>query len=154
MDQNINTSQIFEFIKFIQTDILSKITSLSLLINDISKQLNMLVVLDSQPPSRLELLEKIKLNSSELESETLDILQTQFKKTNEKLIIYDGIIYNISEITLKITSISDQINLINTKINSNLDSYKFIFKVVVVVVSIVPIIWAIFTWFHSQGFIK
>lgn len=154
MDQNNNSNQLFEFIKFIQSDILSKITSLSTIINDISKQINILVLLDSQPPSRIELLEKIKMNSLELENETIEILQTQFKKTDLKLISYDNIVTDIKHVNLGLNSILDQIGEINKKMNSSLDSYKFIFKIVVVTISIVPIIWTIFIWLHSQGFIK
>jgi hypothetical protein len=165
MDQNIDNHQIFEVIKFIQTDILSKITALSVIITDISRQLNILVILDSQPPSRLELLEKLKstffdisqtinINLESSCEDTTDLLQKQFEKTDLKLIRYDGVIISINDIISKINALSNQFNGIDNKITNSLNSYKSIFRILVIIASIIPMLWGIFIWAHSQGFIK
>lgn len=166
MEQNNdNHNQIFEFIKFIQNDILSKITALSVVINDISKQLNLLVILDSQPPSRLELLEKLKTTFSDISQtininldstcdNTQELLKEQFKKTDLKLIRYDGVLTSINDVILKINSLSNKFETVDTKITDSLNSYKSVFRILVIIASIIPMLWGVFVWFHSQGFIK
>ena len=61
-------NQIYDFLKYVMSEVLSKITVVTSTINDVTTQVRTLIILDGTPPSRSDLLEKT--------NHILDILRT------------------------------------------------------------------------------
>lgn len=138
-----SNSQVLEFIRFILTDMVSKITILSTLLNDVSRQVNVIVVLDSQPPSRIELLEKINNIPISVTREVQDKFDHHQDEVNE-----DGKKY-----LKKLNEIIDLLKIIETKIESNENKISTMFKIVSAIIVVIPLLWGIFLFAHKQNWI-
>ena len=136
-------NQILDFIKYILNDMVSKITIISTLLNDVSRQVNVIVVLDSQPPSRLELLDKINNIPINITHE----VQDKFDQHRDEVNI-DGKKY-----LKKLNEILDLLRIIIDKIEANESKLSTTIKILGALCVVLPSAWGVFYWMHSMGWL-
>ena len=136
-------NQILDFIKYILNDMVSKITIISTLLNDVSRQVNVIVILNGQPPSRLELLDRINNIPINITHE----VQDKFDQHREEINV------DSKKYLKKINEILDLLNIIVDKIETNEGKLSVTIKILLALCTVLPTVWAIFYWIHNMGWL-
>jgi hypothetical protein len=170
---NPTDNQVFDFLKYILTEVLEKMTNVSTTMNDVTNQTKTLTTLSSQSPTRADLSAKldqiVKIINDEIDKKVVVALREHHKEISAAsqayfIKILDKLDEKEKEIILscnKITENSQQLTQIDTNITIIVESIKksniivsFIIKAIAIAVAAIPILWTLFNWLNSIKVVK
>ena len=148
-DQTDN--RIYDFVKFILSDVLSKMTLVTTTMNDNSNHIKNLTSIISMPPSRADILDKLGVIRIAISDEIDDEIVKRLIEREKDYINMNNFIHDLNQVTTKLSSqiedVSKSITALNTKVNIAL-------QVVGAIVVLIPIIWGIFEFVNKVSIHK
>jgi hypothetical protein len=148
---NTSDNHVIEFLKFVLTDVVSKITMVTVNMNEVTNQVKTLITLENVPPSRNDLLQKINdvietlsddLNTLQKDMTTqtqahcdklqakIDSKEIEQSKTNTELLKLAILIPRLEEISSDVKKITGVFVLLS--------------RLAKIMAAIIPVLWGVF----------
>ncbi len=164
MNDITTSDKVIEFLKFVLTEFTQKITTITTSINDVTSQIRTMSTISSQSPTRAEILTKINTVIEVVKEEIDNEIQDHHKDiTNFHQLNYEKIIgkmdtrekeqllmnVDVKEIGTQVKTITTNVDLLEKKIDKLIETVTTLYKILGVIVGVVPILWGLFHFINS-----
>lgn len=150
-------NRVFDFVKYVLSEFLSKITVVTSAISDVTNQVKFLTTMSSQVPTRTDLAAKIDqvydTLSEEINKDLLENLKVQHKDISN---ILEKISEKISNCERNQEALKLLCDASDKKLDVLIEGFKkskiirgILIKVIAGVITGIPILWGLFTWIAS-----
>lgn len=134
-------NNIFEFIKYILSDMVTKLTIVTSNMTDVTNQVKNLTTVVSQPPTRSDILEKINITREAISNEIDDEIVKRLNDREKDYFNLNIFIKELNVVVQKLTTMIDE----NTNLLNKLHNKINILQIVVAAIfALIPILWGLF----------
>lgn len=168
-----------EFLKFLITEFMQKVTSITTSMNDVTNQIRALSTISMQSPTRSEILAKIAEVITEIKDQLDSCVVENIQNNHKEITAFHQINYekitgkmdnrekdqlllnvDIRDAIAKVKGISDDVDSLSNKVNNSIkdlsdkidalvNTISNLYKILIAITAITPILWGIFKFASS-----